>query len=515
MGFVDLLKNTFLEKVEAEQPRLHVGGIPIPIKNEPLGLAVIGSPGSGKTQVINGNLSIIRARGERAIIADAGGEAMSGWGKASDLILNPFDERTVNISPLAEMTGPWDADLIARAIIPDGEGADKQWNEFGQRLLSAVLRRFWELSLPESEFRKKLWSGIKRLESDIENLRQEKAGVTTESKAEKLEAAIQNLLINIEGRKKIAKKNRPTNGDLLHYLTVAPIWQLEVLVEGLPAATLFDESIRKMLGSIRGIIGTNLQPFDYLDRNAGVDGFSLKKWVNNDESQDWLWLPYREDMAAAMRPLLRYVTEITSTALLARETDLKRRFWFVADEFHSLGRCDQLIQLVTKGRKKGASLIAGFQAVAQLEELYGKTGRDILKNCLQNWIALRVADAATAKWLEAESGNQVIQRTEHSTTTNNQGSSESETKRRSKEEVIIYSQFQTLKDLTGFLKLAGPWPIALVQIQIAKPRGSVSSFRLKNFTSGTHANSSEVPEQNANQTTQAQSEPAIDLGGLD
>jgi hypothetical protein len=64
----------------------------------------------------------VRARRSRALIADAGGSFLSHSYAAGDLVLNPFDQRTVDWSPFAEIREPYDCARIARAAVPDGTG---------------------------------------------------------------------------------------------------------------------------------------------------------------------------------------------------------------------------------------------------------------------------------------------------------------------------------------------------------------------------------------------------------
>ena len=51
------------------------------------------------------------------------------------------------------------------------------------------------------------------------------------------------------------RRGSSTNADLVQGLTVANSDDLEVLVRGLPAQTLFDSGATRLLGSARAIIG--------------------------------------------------------------------------------------------------------------------------------------------------------------------------------------------------------------------------------------------------------------------
>ena len=102
--------------------------------------------------------------------------------------------------------------------------------------------------------------------------------------------------------KRLWERGEATNGALLHALTLAAPTELKMLVQGLPAQALFHEGAEKMLASVRGIVGSYLAPYSYLPKEAGAKSWSIRRHVR--EGKGWLWLSYREDQAAALRPLL-------------------------------------------------------------------------------------------------------------------------------------------------------------------------------------------------------------------
>lgn len=370
------------------------GGVPVPRELEALSFAVLGSPGSGKSLAINAQLETIRRRGEKAIVFDAGGEAMSGWASAGDSLLNPLDARSELWSPFAEMNNEWDSAAVAAALIGEAESPDeKQWIGHAATVLTAIIERLW-------------------------------------------------------------RRGNPNNGDLLHYATLAESETIRELIEGHAAAAYFIDGNERFLASILATIGGRLASFEWLDSKAGKDGFSVSKWATSAEA-GWLWLPYREDHSRLLKPIRRCAAEILATALLSQETQLSRRIWIVADEFASLGKVEKLLDLASKGRKKGACLIVGIQTVAQLEAIWERTGRDLLKNCLQTVLALRSADGSTSKFLEQDFGETEFTRQEKSTTKADGKRSESSSVRHVREALIMASQFQSLPPRTGFLRIAG------------------------------------------------------------
>jgi type IV conjugative transfer system coupling protein TraD len=134
-----------LVKKEKKSADIFLGGVPIPLDTEPYHFLIAGSTGSGKSVAIRTLLDSLKDRGDTAIIVDSGGEFLTRyWNEKTDYILNPFDDRCVSWSPTAELEGPWDAESLARSIIPNGTGESKEWNSYAQTFLTAVLQKLFE-----------------------------------------------------------------------------------------------------------------------------------------------------------------------------------------------------------------------------------------------------------------------------------------------------------------------------------------------------------------------------------
>lgn len=401
---------------------LRVGHMEIPFDVENLSMALFGSPGSGKTQAINRLLLTIRHRGQCAIVADVGGEAMGLMAKAGDEVLNPLDARSVKWSPFAEMENKWDAESIAKSIIPDLDGAAKEWSTYAQVLLGAVMQRLWELG-------------------------------------------------------------EATNGKLLHYLVFAKPKDIETLVAGLPIQALFDSGSAKMLSNVRSIVGTSIGAYAYLDPDVGTDGFSIKRFVqeqSNRADAPFLWIPYRDSQTAVLAGMIASWMDLASQTLLDLETDRDRRFWFVADEFSSLGRINSIMQLLAKGRKKGVGAIFGIQTIAQVRLSYGREGTQVLMTCLQTWVAFRSRDPETQKYLSELAGDHKYTREE--TSVSQRGGffdgdrSTTTATRHVTEPRILASEFGRLATRHGYMSIPGPFELEYVVAPIVALEQRVKNF---------------------------------------
>lgn len=179
-----------------------IGGVTVPRGAEAYHFLVVGSTGSGKSVCITQLLDHLEARGDIALVVDSGGGFSSRYyQEGRDYILNPFDDRCVPWSPTVEMAGPWDAEALAKSMVPDGVGDSKDWNSYAQTLVTSVLRQ-------------------------------------------------------------LADKGQLSIRDLLYYVQAAPIEELQPLLAGTPAAAQLGSD--KTFGSIRTIAANYLATYAYL-----------------------------------------------------------------------------------------------------------------------------------------------------------------------------------------------------------------------------------------------------------
>jgi len=193
----DLRKQVMKKNLLGAAECITIGGVPIPVSLETQMIFVGGTTGAGKTQAINEILRTARKRENKAIIADTGCGFWTRFGKAGDRLLNPFDSRTSNWSPFAEIELDYDCPRLAKAAIPDGKGDSAEWHHYAQTLLAEVMLSMWH-----------------------------------------------------KGEHSITR--------LLHFLTGASSDELALLLAGTPAAILCEKGNDKMLSNTRGIIATYL-----------------------------------------------------------------------------------------------------------------------------------------------------------------------------------------------------------------------------------------------------------------
>ena len=201
---------------------------------------------------------------------------------------------------------------------------------------------------------------------------------------------------------------------------------------------------------------------------SAKDAFSIRRFVRGEGEADdaWLFLATTEADRAAMRPLLSLWADITSTALLSLpETHDGAKIWAVFDEVASLQRLPALPGLLERGRKHGAAVLLGLQAIPQLREAYGRDQAEAIAAQPQTWLVLRSVEPDTAKWLESAIGSEEVEeaRTSLSMGVDAMRDGVSFQQNVTLRPLVLASEISTLPDLTGYLKLPGApdlWRVA-------------------------------------------------------
>ncbi len=395
----------------------HLGGVPVPIDVEPLHFLMAGAPGSGKSLAFCQLLVSARQRLHRAILSDPGSEFLKRLWRNGDVIFNPFDRRGIDWSPFAEMRQPYDAARLAASMVPEGTGSSQEWNGYARTVLEAVLESLFE-------------------------------------------------------------RDNPTNGDLVYFLTTAPLKELKELVEGSPAQRFFAKLDSGMLASVMNIVVAYIKPYSYLNPSAGKDSFSVRKWVEED-GKNWLFLSFRDDQLQAIRPMLAAVLDIAASAVLSLPASFDRRIFFAIDEFATLGQINSIEPLLTKGRKCGAVAMLGVQAISQVRETYGREKAQTILSCLGTWLVLKQPDADTSDYMSKYVGDEEIRRTVQSG--NQQGAAWQEQIHRQR--AIIPSELQNLNPRVGILNIAGAIPPCWTTIPITKLPDQIEAFQDKEMRS--------------------------------
>ena len=387
--------------------RIELAGVPIPKKSEAVHFMMLGATGSGKSVAISQLLERIYADGDVLILVDSGGDFASKYYQPNrDFILNPFDERTVSWNPMAEMDGPYDAEALAKSIIPEGVGDSKEWNSYAQTFLGSCLT---------------------------------------------------------------VLKQRPsaTINDLLYFAQQATLAELRDNLVGTAAYSQLESD--KMFASIRVIVNNYLSAYAYLRPSPTGETFSIKRFVA-DAKPGALFVTYRDDQLDTLRNLISCALDVASRTVLSLPPDANRRVWLIVDEFASIGKVQSVEAFATKARKAGGCLVVGLQSISQLRDKYGEHQAQSIMSCLGTWLVLRCADTDTADYMSRFLGEQTVVRHTGGSSEGQGGGSKSLSEQVTTQRTVLASELQELPPLHGFMRVAGGYPICSVELSVSSTR---------------------------------------------
>ncbi len=351
---------------------------------------LIGTTGTGKSTVIRALLEGARARGDRAIVADAGGAYLAAFHDPArgDAILNPFDARAGRWDPFAELRAPYDADQLARALVAEATGAEQAWRQYARSFLSALLGR-------------------------------------------------------------LAASGQRDVGELFRLLTAAPAEELRVLLEGTPAQPLLEPGNERMFGSVRAIASAATHALQHVRAQHGT-ALSVRRWLR--EGAGFLYLPYAADQVASLQTLVSAWMRLAILEAMSGE-GRQQRLWFVVDELDAIGAIDGLKDALARLRKYGGRCVLGFQSIAQVGAVYGAAeAQTIVENC-GNTLILRCSAAehgGTARFAAALIGEREVLRVAPA----DLGWRARAAPQALLEPALLPAEIEQLPDLRGFVKLA-------------------------------------------------------------
>jgi type IV secretory pathway TraG/TraD family ATPase VirD4 len=384
---------------------ISLAGTPVPAQDEAKHFKLIGTTGTGKSTAIQEILAGALARGDRAVIADPDGGYLRRFYRPDrgDVVLNPFDERSVRWDLFSEIKSAYDVEQLARSLIPDQGGEDRVWRGYARTFFTAVTRQMDEAGVKETE-------------------------------------------------------------ELYRQLVVADIGELRELVRGTPAQPFLDEHNVRMFDSIRSVTSSAVEPLQYIAKQAGPK-FSVREWVK-ERSPGVLFMPYKAGQIAALRSTISAWMRLAIFESMDRgeerdqgSRDPNNRLWFVVDELDALGQIDGLKDALARLRKFGGRCVLGFQSIAQVSSTYGQgEAHTIVENC-GNTLILRCSASeggGTARFASQLIGDREVL---HTTVSRNRRRTEvfgsvTHSEHRTVEAAVLPSQVEQLPDLAGYLKYA-------------------------------------------------------------
>ncbi|MHB1287388.1 MAG: type IV secretion system DNA-binding domain-containing protein [Leptospirales bacterium] len=381
---------------------LEVEGLKFPPGSELEHILIPATTGSGKTQLIHNLLNRIlwgvdTKPGEKALITDSGGILAATRAGEKDLLLNPFDGRTVRWNPFAEIENDWDYAFVAQSCIPaDGAaGQEADFRRHGQALLADIMRG-------------------------------------------------------------LVREKNPNPREVQRLLSCLDPEALQPYLNGSESIGFLAPGNDRFFGSVAQVCSEALRSWSVLDPDGN---FSIRKWVR--EGKGCLFLVYQDAQLAVIRPLVGAWLSLAIREVLSLNPDDSRRVWMVMDELDSLGTVSGLSDALTRGRKYGLATISAIQSIAQLRQRYGQDGAKVLDACFVNKLIMRQGSFEDAKHWSDDIGQveeERITRTEGNSTGTGQASTNTgRSARRDIRQLVLPSELQgqTLDKFCGYARISG------------------------------------------------------------
>jgi hypothetical protein len=385
--------------------RLTMAGIAVPSQDEAKHFKVIGTTGTGKSTAIGEMLAGALARGDRAVIADPDAGYLQRFYRPDrgDVLLNPFDGRSVKWDLFSEIKSAYDVEQLSRSLIPDHGDQDRSWRDYARTFFTAVTRQAHD-------------AGIK----DV--------------------------------------------GELYRLLVAGDVGELRELVRGTAAQPFLDEHNSRMFDSIRSVTSSAVGALEYIGRQEG-QGFSIREWVKK-KAPGVLFIPYKAGQIAALHSTISAWMRLAIFEAMDQEEQSEGggrgkndSLWFVVDELDALGQIDGLKDALARLRKFGGRCVLGFQSIAQVSSTYGHgSAHTIVENC-GNTLILRCSASeggGTARFASQLIGEREVM---HTTVSESRRRTElwgsvTHSQHLSVEAAVLPSQVEQLPDLAGYLKYA-------------------------------------------------------------
>jgi type IV conjugative transfer system coupling protein TraD len=384
-----------------------VAGIYLPKGSETQHIQMVGTTGAGKTVAIRELLSIIRDRGERAIIYDKGGTYLSKfYQEGKDILLNPLDARGRAWDVWAECEDKADFEALAEALMP----------------------------MPINNTMDPFWVNAARM-------------------------------IFVSTANELKKNPNRSNIMLLQYLLTADLGKIHELLKHTESESLVSSKIQKTALNVKTVMATYLKSLLYLQDQG--EAFSIRNWILNENQSSCLFVSSDGRKHPTLRPLISAWLNTATKEILGLPADDNRRVWLILDELATLHALPFLETVKSESRKFGGCFILGHHGPSQLRKIYGREGASVLSNLCSTRLYLRLPEHEDADAASLNIGTYEIEEAHESVSygANTMRDGISVSRQTKEKRLVLPSQIQELDDLEGYLRVKGRLPRAQVQLK--------------------------------------------------
>lgn len=329
---------------------MHIGNIRLPVDAENKSFFVVGSPGRGKTQLVNPVIVKAKQRkGVKGIVFDLKNEFYSSFATDKDLLFNPVDSRSLNWQIFSDISNWADIELMVTAIIPlPKDSKNLFWIGAARDLLATMLR--WCI-LTDNRTNRAIWECMTIPREEL----------------------------------KLRFEMTPGCERGLQYL-----------------ADTESRETRNFFTELQVHAGF----FEYMAVSGENGGkpFSIAEWL--ESGSEWIFISSMPKIEDMLRPATNLFLSVAIAAHLSLPEDTERRVFYLLDEFAALGRLPNIEKVPLQLRSKGGSLWAIVQDFGKFDDIYGRSIRNSIVNGCGNFISFGVEDADTAEAVAKKIGRQ-------------------------------------------------------------------------------------------------------------
>ncbi len=328
------------------------GAISMPLENEVLHTLVIGSPGTGKTNLFLQLIEQLLQRNHPLIVHDFKGDYVSYFFKEGrDELFNPFDVRGVRWNLFNEIQTPMDIDSIAVSLLPTPPSGDPYWVNAAREVFAGILLY---------------------------------------------------LL-----------KTKQGNNEQIYRMITSGCETIKVCLEQTPGAEAGLAHImhpgQKQSDSVLSVMMEKLAFFKYLKNSDG--DFSISNWFQQQGGRI-LFLSNQTIYQDSLKPILTLFFDLMGRKLLSLGESKDRRVFLFLDELGQLNKVSMIERLLTQSRSKGGSVFVGIQDLGQLDRIYGAAGRKTIVNSCGNSAIFALEDPQEREFFSLKLGEQEVSRSE-------------------------------------------------------------------------------------------------------
>lgn len=406
-------------KVRRKASHFTIEKLPLIKDSETKHILAVGTTGSGKTNLYNDLLPQIAKERQRALVIDTTGDIISKYynPERGDIIINPFDERSLNWDIVHECAHEYQFDHLAKSIVPkNSEHSDPLWQNGSAKLFSVGLQKAQQRDISPKE--------------------------------------LHRILIK------------------------SSLKEFGAFFWGTDAYPFADPAGERTTLSFRSTLSSSVQFLKHLGK--GDKGFSISDWISDESKENWIFVTANEDMLHTLNPLIAAVFNSTATLLMSQSESETRRLWFIMDELPAIQKLQSLQALLSKGRKYGACLFAGLQSMSQFDEIYGHNGSKTILNLFNTKFFFRSEESQACEQISKWLGEEEIEEAKESLSygAHQMRDGVSLNKQKSRRRLVLPTEVALLPDLTCYLKFPGKFPISKLKMSYHDRKDFNEAFKL-------------------------------------